>query len=39
VRENADEEVVGSCNRGKGIVCTEEGKDIFIVEGRKRRGM
>jgi len=39
VRENADEEVVESFNRDKGRVCTKEGKNVSIVEGRERRGM
>ena len=38
VRENANEETMGSCNRREGGVCTEEGESISIVERGKRRG-
>jgi len=38
VRKDADKEGVGSCNRCKGGVCSEEGKGVPIVERRERGG-
>ena len=39
IRENADEEGVGPCDRGKRGVCTEEGKDLPIIKERERRSV
>ena len=38
VRENANEETIGSCDRHEGGFCTEERESIPIVEREKRRG-
>ena len=38
VRENANEKGVGSCNRCKGGVCSEEGKGVSVIERREGGG-
>ena len=38
VREDANKEGVGSCDRCKEGVCSEEGKGVSIVERRERGG-
>jgi len=38
VREDANEEGIGSHNRSKRRICAEEGESIPAVEKRKRRG-
>jgi len=38
VRKNASAKSLGPCDRAKGRIYTEEGKGIFIVQRRKRRG-
>ncbi len=38
VREDANEEGMGSCNRSKRRICAKEGESISAVKRRKRRG-
>ena len=38
VRENTYKEIVRSCDRCKGGVCTKKGEGVSIVKGRERRG-
>ena len=38
IREDANKKDVEPCNRYKGRVCAEEGKDISIVKRRERGG-
>ena len=35
--ESANKEVIGLCDKDKRRICTKEGEDVSIVEGRKRR--
>lgn len=36
--ENADEEVVRSCNRNERGICTKKGENVSIVERGEKRG-
>ena len=38
VRENANEEVMGPCDRCEGRVCTEEGEGVPVVKRGERGG-
>ena len=37
-REDANEEVIGSCDKCEGRVCAEEGEDVSVVKGGERGG-
>ena len=37
--ENANKEVVESCDRGKERVCAKKGEDVSIIKERERRSI